>query len=124
MKKILLFAILGFICTSMLSADKLIYSNYKDLNELKSYIADKEISVNYYNDDFFIATASDNRADEFKVIDNNRIGEYFLAWFSKGDNAKYEKNLSSIADILFKNNQYAIIKTNSKNIKNLYPGCT
>jgi hypothetical protein len=93
-------------------AEKLVLVNYYGTKELKSLFADKELRINYFCDNFVIATVCDDFAGEAISIDDNcwKGSEYFISWFHKGIKDNYPSQVADLAEILVEMPDYLILK--------------
>lgn len=115
------FIMLFFACS--LVGQELVLIKLNNQEEAGHYIRQKNIDVNYFCDDFIIATAK-KPVNESLLIDYTPWEEeenYFVLWMSQTGKSSYTKETNQFADILYTGDNYLVVNVKAANIKKLKP---
>ena len=120
MKKLLICLFL-FITTTSVWSQNLYIVNFEKTTELQNVFKSKNVSVNYFNDNFCIATGNNN---SYELLENNSWKKgfsYFLVWLPNVEKESYITEISIFSKILYKDSQKLIIKIKDNEIEKLNP---
>ncbi len=114
MKKCL-FLLVGMVMLNIAFAEKLVIVNYQDEKEMKSLFTNDDLRINYFSDQFVIATANDNYSGTYMLIaDDCWDGQqYFISWFHKGVKGDYPSQVAELADIVMEETNFLILRSDA-----------
>ncbi|MDZ7744072.1 MAG: M28 family peptidase [Bacteroidota bacterium] len=124
MKRLLLL-FFALVFSSGLFADRLILVHYDSPDEAGEIFKREGVMVNYYNDDFLIATIHGNVLPGFDFVMLTRDAwkpghAYHLVWPRESAEA-YKKRISGISTILSEGRDYLILETSYRFAKEIVP---
>lgn len=122
MKRLLLlvFAMCVFIAAA---AGDLVFISLKQEGDVNFYLNHPGIVVNYYSPHFVIATVENQHSESWIKLDEQawQKGEnYFVAWVTH-QYQQYETNVSSFSRVLYRGDNFLILKVADSDITKLYP---
>lgn len=122
MKRISLF-LLALLVTLVSFADKLILIQLDREADIQLYISDPNIAVNYYNAFILVATVADDYSGQGTTLETDawQEGISYMFSYTADYTEKYMADIASFAKILFRSNEYLIIKVTEDDITKLYP---
>jgi hypothetical protein len=113
MKPIFLYVILGLFM-QQINADNLALIPTKNFEETKSLFENPSLTINFYRDEFVIATLHTDPKEDFIVLDNNPWSNglsYYLVYIDEHvDKEKYYEVVNPIADVLHDGNYFLIVR--------------
>ncbi len=121
MKKLLTLTLLiGFSLT--LFSQSLYKVNLEKPAQAEKYLEQTELKVHYVNDAFIIASGEmESTKNAVKITDQawQNKHEYFLVWLPENEKDAYLNHLQNNANVVFTDNQMAILESNSMEIKSV-----
>ena len=93
-------------------------------NNSESYFKNDDFSVHYFNDQFLIGSGIIDNNDNVTILENEtwkKDFDYHLVWLPEILASPYVSKVEAVSEILFKGDEYLIIKTAKKNISKLRP---
>ncbi len=115
MKKIYLLLLINLFAFQLFAAD-LVLIPTKDFQQTKSVFKNPALKVNFYRDEFVIATLNGDPKQEFTVLDQNPWEDgysYFLVYLDGStDRSAYYETINPIADVLFDGGHYLVLRIN------------
>ncbi len=113
MKKIILLMLLATFVTFSF-AGKLVQIHYDSERNLKTLYAQSGLIIHYAGNDFILASVEDHFQGKFTLLDEHAWSKgdtYYIAWFYKGSESDYIKQVEDLAQIIVQTNDYLILKT-------------
>lgn len=120
MKKITLI-LLVLLFPMMIFAGNLVIINVESETELKELFSQKELQIHFYNDQFVVATTENFDNKTMILLDKDAFSSsevYYIIYCKKEHQADYIQRESSNGKMLYKTNNFLIIKPLTTN---LYP---
>ncbi len=124
MKRIFLL-VFALVFSSGLSADKLILIDNNSLEEAREIFSSNRLKVNFYNDDFMIATLEGNSLPgydyEVLTLDAWKAGQaYHIVW-PRESKEIYMERISDLSKVLKEGRDYLILETSYMYAKDIVP---
>ncbi len=123
MTKFSLLLIMCFI-TGGLAAQDLVKIGLHSPDDVKNFILDKSVRVNYIGDDFIIATTKNRQKANFNLLKKDawrqQEKEYFFVGLPEADE-RYLSEIKSNASVLYHSDDYAIVCGDAGWNKNMAP---
>jgi hypothetical protein len=113
MKRILLLLLVSLFTTSLMAAD-LVLIPTKNFDETKSLFKSPSLTINFYRDEFVIATLHTDPKNEFIVLDQNpwqNVMSYYVVYIDQYvDKDNYYNLINPIADVLHDGGSFLILR--------------
>lgn len=123
MKKRVFVVLFGLLAFGLFASNLLLIET-ESPTETKNYFNLETLRVNYFCDDFVIATSDDIPAFTHTVIEANAWAKgesYFLLWLKEGDNTEYIKAISGFATVLVQKEKFLVVKLADENARQIFP---
>lgn len=124
MKKIIFLTVTVLIST-MISASSLILVETRSYEKTRELFNDRSIAIHFYNDDFVIATALGEFPGEHHFLAHDAFQDpamlYYLLKLDRQEQDDYLREVSTMADILYRNPEMAVISIPATNVPRLFP---
>jgi len=113
MKRFYLALLLCFFAVQIFASD-LVLIPTKNFDETKSYFKNPALTINFYKDEFVIATLDGNPKTDFVLLDQNPWEEsfsYYLVYIDETVDLKaYYERINQKADVLYDGGHYLILR--------------
>jgi hypothetical protein len=124
MKKISLVTI-GLMFSLLTFASQLVLIPTNSPGQLKDAFGRKDISINFYNDNFIIATTGSQITGDNVILDRNAWSDkgtyYFLLNTNSMEKQSYLEAISGDATVLYEGDDFFVVSANEKQAAKLYP---
>lgn len=121
-KSLLLITILWFSMAA--SAGDLIKLNFKEISQVKTHLADRQLRVHYTSDRFLIATSEAAVPADAQLLSKNAwtTGQnYFILWTKPELKTGYLSKIAPYITILDEDSDYFIVEVSDQNVNRLFP---
>ncbi len=113
MKRFYFFLLISLFAFHLFASD-LVLIRTNNYNETKVLFDNPALTINFFKDQFVIATLDGNYKDGITILDQNAWQDnssYYLVYLESQNRPEYLTQLSGVADLLFDGGSFLVVKT-------------